>query len=108
MSSQLSWSIIKQFSGRNTFGFRFQDVVEEFPEKHRVYLARRLADMVDTGMLCKVTRNIYHIIPFNADPETYFPDPHQVAKYIMQNKEYYIGYASAIKIHGLTWKNRTK
>ena len=64
--------------------------------------------MVDTGMLCKVTRNIYHIIPFNADPETYFPDPHQVAKYIMQNKEYYIGYASAIKIHGLTLQSEVK
>jgi len=30
MSSQLSWSIIKQFSGRNTFGFTFQDVAREF------------------------------------------------------------------------------
>ena len=108
MSSQLRWSIIKQFSGRNTFGFRFQDVVKEFPEKHRVYLARILADMVDKGMLCKVTRNIYHIIPFNADPGTYFPDPHQVAKYLMQNKEYYIGYASAMKIHGLTLQSELK
>ncbi len=108
MSSQLRWSIIKQFSGRNTFGFKFQDVVKEFPEKHSVYLARILADMVDKGMLCKVTRNIYHIIPINADPETYFPDPHQVAKYIMQNMEYYIGYASAMKIHGLTLQSEVK
>ncbi len=51
MSSQLRWSIIKQFSGRNTFGFTFQDVAREFPEKHSVYLARILADMVDKGML---------------------------------------------------------
>ena len=102
MSSQLRWSIIKQFSRRNVFGFRFQDVVKEFPEKHRVYLARILADMVDKGMLCKVTRNIYHIMPFNTDPETYVPDRNQVVKYLMQNKEYYIGYASALKIHGLT------
>jgi len=34
MSSQLSWSIIKQFSSRNMFGFTFQDVVREFPQKH--------------------------------------------------------------------------
>jgi predicted transcriptional regulator of viral defense system len=108
MSSQLRWSIIKQFSGRNTFGFRFRDVVKEFPEKHSVYLARILADMVNKGMLCKITRDNYHIIPINADPETYFPDPHQVAKYIMQNKEYYIGYASAMKIHGLTLQSEVK
>jgi len=51
MSSQLSWSIIKQFSGRNTFGFTIQDVVREFLEKNRAHLARILADMVDKGML---------------------------------------------------------
>ena len=47
MSSQLIWSILKQFASRSMLGFRFQDVVREFPEKHPVYLARILADMVD-------------------------------------------------------------
>ena len=101
MSSQLIWSILKQFASRNSLCFTFQDVVKEFPEKNRVYLSRILADMVRKGMLCKITRDNYHIIPFNADAETYYPDAHQVAKCIMQNKEYYIGYASALKLHGL-------
>jgi len=104
----MRWKIIKQFSSRNMFGFTFQDVAREFPEKNRVHLARILADMVDKGMLCKITRDNYHIIPFNADPETYVPDRHQVAKYIMQNKEYYIGYASAMKIHGLTLQSEAR
>ena len=39
MSSQLRWSIIKQFSVRNTFGFTIQDVVREFQEKNRVHPA---------------------------------------------------------------------
>lgn len=97
----ISWEIIKQFSTRNVYGFTFQDVVTEFPEKNPVHLARILADMVEEGMLCKIARDIYHIIPLNADPETYVPDGLQVVKYLMQNKEYYIGYASAMKIHGL-------
>jgi len=42
-------------------------VVREFLEKNRVHLARILADMVDKGMLCKIPRDNYHIIPFNAD-----------------------------------------
>jgi len=29
---------------------------------------------------CKITRDNYHIIPINADPDTYVPDRHQVAK----------------------------
>ena len=63
MNSQLSWKIVKQFSSRNAFGFTLQDVVREFPEKNRVYLARILIDMVDKGMLCKISRNNYLIIP---------------------------------------------
>jgi predicted transcriptional regulator of viral defense system len=108
MSSQLSWRIIKQLSGRNTFGFSFQDAVMEFPDKRPENLARVLSGMVQKGMLLRIARNIYHIIPLNADPKTYFPDPIQVAKYMMQNKEYYIGYASAMKIHGLTLKSGTR
>jgi predicted transcriptional regulator of viral defense system len=42
------------------------------------------------------------------DPETYVPDKPQVAKYFMQDKEYYIGYASALKIHGFTRKVETR
>ncbi len=43
-------------------------MAREFPEKNCVHLARILADMVEKGMLCKITRDNYHIIPFNADP----------------------------------------
>ncbi len=108
MSSQLSWSIIKQFSSRNRFGFTFQDVLREFPENNPSYMARLLAEMVNKGMLKKISRNNYHIIPIHADPETYFPDGHQVAKNLMQNSEYYIGYASAMKIHGLNLQSAVK
>ena len=101
MSSQLSWTILKQFASRNNFGFTFQDVVREFPGKNPVHLSSILTDMVKKGMLCKITHGHYHIAPFNADAETYYPDAHQVAKYLMQNKEYYIGYASAMQIHGI-------
>ena len=102
MSSQLKWSIIKRFLSKNSFGFSFQDVVRNFPEKDPSHLARTLTDMVGRGMLSKITRDTYLIIPPQADPETYVPDGLQVAKYIMRNKEYYIGYGSALKIHGLT------
>ena len=86
---------MKQFSNRNIFGFtfqgvarKFQNVAREFPEKNRGHLPGILAYMVDIGMLAKITRGYYNIIPFNADPNTQVPDRHQVAKYIMQNKEY--------------------
>ena len=102
MSSQLKWSIIKRFLSKNSFGFSFQDVVRDFPGKDPSHLARTLTDMVGKGMLSKITRDTYLIIPPQADPETYVPDKFQLVKYIMRNKEYYIGFGSALKIHGLT------
>lgn len=102
MNSHISWSIIKRFSVRKTFGFTFQDLVKEFPGMNPVHLARILSDMVDKGMLCKLPRNTFHIIPLHADPDTYVPDSPRVIKYIMAQMDYYIGYESALRIYGLT------
>jgi len=108
MKQQLIWNIIKEFIGKNKLGFTTQDVIRAFPERNRLYLTRMLSEMVRQGMLHKVFRDTYLIVPFNADSESYVPDGHLVAKYIMQNKEYYIGYASAMKIHGLTLQSGTR
>ena len=105
MNNQLSWKIIKLFSSKNIYGFRTQDVVREFPEKHPAHLTKLLKKMLEEGMLCKLARDHYHIIPAKEDPETYIPDSNQVAKYIMQDKEYYIGYASAMRIHKLSFQS---
>ncbi len=105
MANQLNWDIIKQFSSKNKLGFSFQDVVKEFPEKNIAYLSRVLNAMVRKGMLYKIARDNYHIIPLSADPGSYVPDSHLVAKYLMQGKAYYIGYTSALKIHGLIRRN---
>lgn len=101
MKDHLSWSIIKLFSGRNTFGFTFQDVYNEFPKMKRVQLAWSLEDMVRTGMLGKIARNKYYLIPYGEDPVSYVPDWRQRVIYMMLNKEYFIAYASALKLHGI-------
>lgn len=101
MSNQISWSILKHFSSKNIYGFNRQHVAAEFPDKNPVILSRALAHMVSKGMLLKLSRNNYHIVPLSADPATYIPDRHQSSKYFMLNKSYYIGYASAMHIHGI-------
>jgi len=101
MRVHLQWQILRHFSTGRRYGFSYGDVVKEFPDRNPAYLARLLGSMVDAGILCRITRNIYHIVPMNVDPKAYVPDGLQVAKYMMVHKEYYIGYSSAMKIHGL-------
>lgn len=101
MRSELSWDIIKRFSGDNQDCFSYKDVVKEYSSKDNIYLSKVLSGMVDKGMLIKLSRGMYHIVPTSADAENYIPDWHLVAKYIMKGKKYYIGYYSAMQIHGL-------
>ena len=98
----MRWEIIKKFSAENKRCFSYQDVITEYPDKDHSYLSKVLAAMVRLGMLMKISRDVYHIIPLSADPQTYSPDSRLVAKYIMKGKDYYIAYASAMNVLGLT------
>lgn len=101
MKNIVSWDLIKKFSGTDQDCFTFQDVLLEYPNANRIYLSRVLSGMVENGMLIKLKRNLYHIVPSSADSNTYIPDWHLVAKYLMKGKKYYIGYYSAMQVHGL-------
>ncbi len=101
MRNILIWDIIKRFSGANKDCFTFQDVLEEYPDVNKIYLSRVLSGMVEKGMLIKLVRNLYCIVPQGADSQKYIPDWHLVAKYLMRSKKYYIGYYSAMQVHGL-------
>jgi len=98
----MKWGIIKKFSTENKRCFSYKDVIKEYPDKDPSYLSQVLAAMVRMGMLMKISRDVYHIIPLSADPQTYSPDSRLVAKYIMKGKDYYIAYASAMNVLGLT------
>lgn len=98
----MKWTIIKTFSAKNKSCFRFKDVISEFPDKDRSYLSKVLASMVSKGMLLKLSRDLYFIIPLSANSESYAPDSRLIAKCIMNREGYYIAYSSAMYIHGLT------
>ena len=102
MRSEFSWDIIRRFSGNDQDCFNFQDIIEEYPDTDKIYLSKVLSGMVDKGMLIKLSRNLYHIVPSSEDSSSYIPDWHLVARYLMKGKDYYIGYYSAMQIHGLT------
>ena len=88
--------MIKKFSAKNKNCFRYKDVIAEFPDKDRSHLSKVLASMVSMGMLMKLYRDLYCIIPLSTNPETFSPDSRLVARCIMKGKGYYIAYSSAI------------
>ncbi len=57
--------------------------------------------MIRRGLLMKVKKGTYYIIPFERDPETFMPDWHLLVSCLVGDIGHYIGYYSALQVHGL-------
>jgi len=65
---------MKRFSTENKHCSSYRDVLEEYPDKDGSYLSKVLAGIVNTGMLRKLSWDLYCIIPPIAAPVTYPSD----------------------------------
>ena len=101
ITNALNWNILKSFSNDGQDCFHFADVIERFPSTEKQYISNVLSNMVQKGMLIKLRKDIYFIVPIDSDASTYIPDWHIVAKELVRGKKYYIGYYSAMQVHGL-------
>jgi predicted transcriptional regulator of viral defense system len=60
-----------------------------------------LADMTNRELLLRIKDGLYHIIPYEKNSREYFPDWHLTAEALVHPQNYYIGFYSALDIHGL-------
>lgn len=71
-------------------------------DRNETSVRRLLSDMVKHGLVMRLREGLYTIIPYNCEPESYFPNWHVVAHYLVGDTPYYIGYYSALALHDLT------
>ena len=57
--------------------------------------------MTKRGVIMRIKEGLYHRIPYEQKADQYFPNWHLTAEALMQSKEYYIGFYSALDVHGL-------
>ena len=100
LSSQ-SAQIVKYFNDLNQPGFTFQEASALRNESSREAVKKLMRDMVKRGLLLRQKHGVYWIIPYEHEATTYFPDWHLMAKYLVNDSDYYIGYYSALEIHSL-------
>lgn len=81
--------------------FRVEDAYEAFPNKSKDTVRFMLMRMLDKGLLIKVSKKAYWVVPFDQDADNYIPDWHLLAEPLAGGSRYYIGYYSALQIHGL-------
>lgn len=82
--------------------FKLRDVKEIMHVKEA--LAANLVSRLNAkGIITRIKQGLYSIVPFEMGKETiYIPDAYITAREIMNNRDYYISFASALQLHGMT------
>jgi len=71
------------------------------PKSNDSAIRELLSDMTRRGLLMRIKRGLYYVIPYEQNPESFMPDWHLLVEYLVQDANYYIGYYSALQIHNL-------
>ncbi len=96
-SAQLLNALINQ----NKDFFTLKDAITILPGKNQPTVRKLLSDMTKRGIIMRIKEGLYHRIPYEQKTDLYFPNWHLTAEAMVEPKEYYIGFYSALDIHGL-------
>lgn len=95
-------AIIKGFQQKHRQIFYYSDLTEALPGKSPIYYSKLIESLLKKELIIRLTKGIFHIIPGSAHPKDFKPGWKLIAKYLAKKKPYYLGYQSAMHIHGLT------
>lgn len=99
--STKSNDILSYFNKQNKFCFDITQACKALSTSKSNVVYQLLSDMAKRGLLMRLKESIYYIIPYEADAESFMPDWHLIAAYLVNDSEHYIGYYSALQIHNL-------
>lgn len=100
--STQSGELLAYFNERGKFCFDYVEAFEALPDSKEGTVRELLSDMTRRGLLMRLKRGVYYIIPYEQDAESFVPDWHTIAQYLVGDADHYIGYYSALQIHDLT------
>ncbi len=99
--SKQSGKLLAFSNAKNIECFDFALAKEALPDSKNSAIRELLSDMTKRGLLMRVKRGLYYIIPYEKDADKYIPDWHILAEYLTKDTDHYIGYYSALQIHNL-------
>ncbi len=99
--STQSNQILTYFNRMDKDCFVFADAINALPKSSYSALKELLSAMVKRGLLMRLKKGLYYIIPFEKDAEIFMPDWHIIAGNLVRGGDHYIGYYSALQIHNL-------
>lgn len=99
--SYRSAELLTFLNRKNQSYFTIDDARNILSGRTELSIRKLLSDMVRRGLILRLNDGLYNIVPYEKDIKEYSPNWHIVAEKIVQPEEYYIGFYSALDIHGL-------
>lgn len=99
--STQSNAILTYFNQKSQECFDYSEAVNALPKSSESALKELLSDMVKRGLLMRLKKGLYYIIPYEQEADTFMPDWHLIAEHLTRGTQHYIGYYSALQIHNL-------
>ncbi len=97
--SRQSGELLSYFNQMDQLCFNIREAFKALPHSSMTAVKQLVSNMAQRGLLMRIHKGLYCIIPYERDPETFMPDWHLLAEYLVRDAEYYIGYYSALQIH---------
>lgn len=99
--STQSNEILVYFNDRGQSSFTIIEARDALPQSNNRTTNELLGDMVRRGLLMRLKKGVYYIIPYEQNSDIYMPDWHLLASPLTDGAPHYIGYYSALQIHNL-------
>ena len=99
--SYRSSKLLKELKNAEKSFFTISEAADFLSTENSNTVRELLRGMAKRGLILRIKEGLYSVIPYEADSEKYFPNWHLTAEAIVDKKEYYVGFYSAMDIHGL-------
>jgi len=99
--STQSGTLLSYLNGQGVTCFDYSSAQKVLPNSKASAIRELLSDMTKRGLLMRLKEGVYHIIPYEQNAETFMPDWHLIAEYLVKDAKHYVGYYSALQIHNL-------
>ena len=95
-----SASVLASLSGEGRRWFTMSQAYELCPDTNPVALRSQIKRMCDAGLLLRLKKDTYWVIPYEMDSPTFMPSWHLLAEPLASGT-HYVGFYSALQLHGL-------
>lgn len=96
-----SATVLSHFNSKNQPCFEHDEVFELLNSSDENSVLKLLSNMVKRGLLMRIKKGLYYVIPYEKEASSFMPDWHLLAEHLTKGTEHYIGYYSAMQIHNL-------